>query len=453
MTPDSLVIGDVVLPSGILQDGAIAVSNGSVSGIYAAGEHPAGNEVHDYSGCFLLPGAIDPHVHAYSSSTDQEGINRLTRGAAAGGVTTVIDMPYDRPAAITDVERLKRKKQVVAAEAVVDVGLFGTTRKLGGAADIVPLALEGVSAFKFSTYEADPDRFPEIPDSELALIFAELKKTGLTAAFHAENGAIIDPLIEQLRPQGVTHPEAHCWSRPLISETTSVLKLLEFARVYGVSLHIVHLTAAQAYEAVHWYRSQGVDVTAETCIQYLLLTEDALRDKRALAKCNPPLRTTDTVEDLWKRLLAGEIDFVTSDHAPWPLSNKQSDNIFDNASGLPGVEQLLPLLYSSAVVERGLPVPRLAELLSSNPARRYGLYPRKGALLVGADADIAVLDPTRHWTIDAAKSQSVSSWSPYDGMKVTGKVVATFLRGNLIFDGTEITAHPGSGRFIAPLRT
>lgn len=453
MQLDALVIGDVVLPTGVVQGGAIGIKDGRIAGLFAAGEHPVASETHDCTGCLLLPGAIDPHVHAYSSSTEQEGILGLTRGAAAGGVTTVIDMPYDRPEAITNVERLRRKKQLVAEQAVVDVALFGTTRKYGGHQDIVPLALEGVCAFKFSTYESDPDRFPEIPDSELALIFAELQKVGLPAAFHAENGAIIDPLIEELRPLGEEHPEAHCWSRPLISETTSVLKLLEFAREYGVSLHIVHLTAAQGYEAVHWYQDQGVDVTAETCIQYLLLTEDSLKEKRALAKCNPPLRNAATVDDLWQRLLAGEIDFVTSDHAPWPLSNKSAPNIFDNASGLPGVEYLLPLLYSSAVAERGMPVSLLAELLSANPARRYGLYPRKGALFVGADADIAVLDPALEWTIDSTTSQSVSRWSPYDGMKVTGKVVGTFLRGNLTFDGTEITAQAGSGRFIAPFRT
>lgn len=453
MQLDALIVGDLVLPTGVVQDGAIGIADGKIAGLYEPGTRPSAGITHDYSGCLLLPGAIDPHVHAYSSSTDQEGILGLTRGAAAGGVTTVIDMPYDRPHAITDVERLRRKKRMVTEEAVVDVALFGTTRKYGGHEDIVPLALEGVCAFKFSTYESDPDRFPEIPDSELALIFGELQKVGLPAAFHAENGAIIDPLIEKLRPIGEEHPEAHCWSRPLISETTSVLKLLEFARVYGVSLHIVHLTAAQGYEAVRWYQEQGVDVTAETCIQYLLLTEDALKEKRALAKCNPPLRTADTLEDLWLRLLSGQVDFVTSDHAPWPLSNKSAANIFDNASGLPGVEYLLPLLYSSAVAERGMPVELLAELLSANPARRYGLYPRKGALFVGADADIAILDPAQEWTIDSTKSQSVSKWSPYDGMKVTGKVVGTLLRGTFAFDGNEVTAQAGSGRFIAPLRT
>lgn len=451
MQIDSLVIGDVVLPSGVVHGAAVGVVNGRVAGIFKSGEFPAAQQVHDHSGRLVLPGAIDPHVHAYSSSTDQEGIGRLTRAAAAGGVTTVIDMPYDRPKAITNVERLRAKKEIVAQEAVVDVGLFGTTTKYDGWKDIVPLAREGVCAFKFSTYESDPDRFPEIPDSELGKIFEELKKVGLVASFHAENGAIIDPLIEELRSQGVDHPEAHCWSRPLISETTSVLKLLELARVHNTRLHIVHLTAPQGYEAVKWYQALGVDVTAETCIQYLLLTESALTEKRALAKCNPPLRDQSTLEDLWERLARGEVNFVTSDHAPWPLSNKSAPNIFDNASGLPGVEYLLPLLYSSAVAERDLPVSLIAELLSAGPARRYGLYPSKGSLLVGADADMAILDPSVRWTIDPTKGQSVAHWSPFEGLDVTGKVVSTFVRGRQVFDGAAIVAAAGTGRFTAPL--
>ncbi|MEX2536062.1 MAG: amidohydrolase family protein [Trueperaceae bacterium] len=428
----------------------MAITDGRISGIYRHDELPDSPEKQDYSGCLIFPGIIDAHVHAYSSSSDQEGVYRLTRAAAAGGVSTVIDMPYDRPRATTTTELLRAKIDVVEREAVVDVALFGTTTKYDGWKQIVPLAQAGVCAFKFSTYETDPDRFPEIPDFELIKIFRELQKVGLVATFHAESGTIIDPLIEELRPLGEEHPEAHCWSRPPISESIAVLKLLELARAYPIKLHIAHLTAPQGYEAVEWYRAQGVDVTAETCIQYLLLTEEALREKGAYAKCNPPVRDEAIQSELWRRLFAGGIDFVTSDHAPWSADFKDKPNIFDNASGLPGVEHLLPLTYSSAVVDRALELPALAELLSAGPAKRYGLYPRKGALLVGADADVTVLDPSQRWTLDAGKGQSVARWSPYDGMKLTGKVVKTLVRGREAFDGNEVTAAEGSGAFVTP---
>ena len=451
MQSETLYVGDIVLPTVVLREGGVLVRGDRIAGIYRREELPRGVQTIDHRECLIFPGGIDPHVHAYSSSQDQEGIERLTRAAAMGGITTVVDMPYDRPQAITTAERLAAKVRRVEAEAVVDVALFGTIAKYDGWKHIVELAQGGVCGFKLSTYETDPDRFPEIPDSELVRAFEELQKVGLVALFHAENGNLIDPLIERLRPRGEEHPEAHCWSRPLESETTAVLKLLELARSHPVALHIVHLTAPQGYEAVRWYRSQGVDVTAETCLQYLLLTEQALVDKRALAKCNPPLRDEASRQDLWRRLLGGEVAFVTSDHAPWTLEFKNKRNIFDNASGLPGVDALFPMLYSAAVAERGMDVVAFAEVISGGSARRYGLAPRKGAIAVGADADLTVLDPSQTWTVDASRSASVAKWSPYDGSKVQGRVVRTVVRGTPVFDGEEVLAEAGSGTYVRPV--
>lgn len=451
MSTDVLYVGDVVLPSGVLRDGAVEVADGRVANVYRATEVPTGRTSVDLRGNLLLPGSIDAHVHAYSSSEDQEGIERLTRAAASGGVATIIDMPYDNPQAITSPDRLHKKIGLIEQEAVTDVALFGTIAKYDGWKQIVPLARAGVCAFKMSTYESDPNRFPEIPDAELVKAFMELQKVGLVALFHAENGALIDPLIEQYRAQGEEHPEAHCWSRPLVSETTAVLKLLELTRTFPIKLHIVHLTAPQGYDAVKWYRGQGVDVTAETCIQYLVLTEEALKEKRALAKCNPPVRDAATRDELWRRMLAGEMDFVTSDHAPWSKQFKDKPNIFDNASGLPGVDVLVPLLFSTAVVDHGMPVERFAEMTSRGPARRYGLHPRKGTLQVGADADITVLDPNARWTVDGSRSLSGAKWSPYDGMTIQGKILRTIVRGEEVFDGRDVIGKPGTGKFVRPV--
>ncbi len=448
---DTVIIsGDIVLPNQVMRDAALELQGGRISNIHSIDAAKGLTPTHDYSGQLVFPGLIDAHVHAYSSSDKQEGIERLTKGAAVGGVTTIIDMPYDRPTAITNADLIRAKIKVVQREAVVDVALFGTIKKHGGWKEIVSLSQAGVCGFKLSTYETDPDRFPKISDSELIKTFRELQKVGRVALFHAENGAIIDPLIEELRPLGEEHPEAHCWSRPLYSETTSVLKLLELARNFPVKLHIVHLTAPQGYDAVNWYRGQGVDVTAETCTQYLTLTEQALSEHRGLAKCNPPVRDEATKEELWQRIFNDEVAFITSDHAPWPLSAKQAPNIFDNASGMPGVELLFPLLFSEGVVKRNLHPSKLADLLSKGPAERYGLHPRKGTLQVGTDADITVIDPSKRWTVEAAKSQSIAQWSPYDGWEISGKVVSTFVRGQQVFDGTHVTQQPGYGQFVSP---
>lgn len=450
MPYDTLLIGDLVLPDRVVRGGGLALKDGRIAAIHAPGDRPEAQRVLDHEGHLVLPGGIDAHVHAYSSSEDQEGIDRLTRGAAKGGVTTVVEMPYDRPHAISDAERFRAKVDLVEREARVDVALFATLAKHDGWKQAAELAEAGACAFKLSTYETDPDRFPEIPDAELRRIFAEIGPTGRTVSFHAENGAIIDPLVEDWYALGETRPEAHALSRPPEAETTAVAKLLELARAFPVRLHIVHLTVPFAYRLLAWYREQGVDVTAEACLHHLVLAQEDMAELRGFAKMNPPLRPAAERDALWDELWAGRMAFVTSDHAPWTEAVKTRPNVFDNASGLPGVEVLLPLFYSEAVARRGLDPRVFAERIATAPARRYDLYPRKGALTVGGDADVTILDPDATWTFDAAAQASVAKWSPFDGLDVRGRVVRTLVRGRDAWNGSEVTAAPGDGRFIRP---
>lgn len=450
MPPFELAIrGNIVLPDVVLYDHWLAVRDGRIAGL--GSEPPEAERTHDERGKWLLPGGIDAHVHSGSSAVHKEGFARLTRGAAAGGVTTVIEMPYDAPEPLTGPDQFRAKVSAIQQEAVVDVALFGTVPKVDGYRYILPLAELGVCAFKFSTYETDTHRFPRIPDNEIVRIFAELQKVGLTAAFHAENGELVDTLVKELRPLGEAHPEAHCWSRPPEAETTAVGTLLELARTHPVKLHIVHLTVPFGYDLIDFYRLRRVDASAETCIQYLILDEGDLGRLGAFAKCNPPLRSAEMREALWQKLLSGQVDFVTSDHAPWPDEVKTKPNIFDNSSGLPGVEVLVPLLYSAGVVKRGLDIHSFARLISTNPAQRYGLYPRKGALLVGADADIMVLDPQASYAVSGSQMQSLATTSPYEGMQVTGRVTRTFVRGTEVFNGQSVTGQSGHGKFIPRL--
>lgn len=452
MYSDLAVLGDVVLTDRVLKGGALEISGGRIARILEHSADVAADTVIDHSGKLILAGGIDAHVHAYSSGVEPEGLGRLTRGAAAGGVTTVLDMPYDRPEATTTTAHLDAKQELVRREALVDVGLYATLPKFGGAERVAELARHGASAFKLSTYETDPVRFPSIPTTELMKNLPEIAKTGLVAVFHAEDGEVIDPLVESARQDGANDDLVHARTRPLISETLAVIRLLELAREYGFRLHIAHLTSPRAYEVIRRYRDEGVDVTAETCIQYLAFDDSEFAAHRAFAKCNPPLRTAQVREELWDLVLAGEVDFVTSDHAPWPESEKNADYLLDNSSGLPGVETILPVLYSEGVVKRGLSLPQLTQLMSAGPARRFGLAPRKGVLAVGADADIAVLDPDIEWTISTSDLYTVADRSPYDGLKVSGKVVRTLVRGTTVFEAGKLTAEPGYGQFQRPVR-
>jgi allantoinase len=207
----------------------------------------------------------------------------------------------------------------------------------------------------------------------------------------------------------------------------------------------------RSFDLVDRYRADGLHATAETCIQYLVLDDQAVERLGPLAKINPPLRSRNDVQGLWAYLAAGRIDQVTSDHAPWALAQKSSRaDIFANASGAPGVETLLPLLHHAGVAAGRVSILDLARLLAERPARNFGLFPRKGILAPGSDADITVLDPDRAWTVRGAELHSGVGWTPYEGMEIRGRVTHTFLRGRAAYEDARVTGRPGDGRFVRP---
>lgn len=452
MSYDLVLAGDVVLPDRVIRNGGLAISEGRIVSVLESTVGLEAREVREFPEQLLLPGGVDPHVHAYSGDVEPEGFARLTRGAAAGGITTVLDMPYDRPRPLTTPGLFRDKLDRLEAEALVDVGLYGTVPKYDGHLVVGDLALEGVCAFKLSTYETDPVRFPEITSHELTRILPEIAKTGLVVVFHAEDAGIIDPLLEQFNRQDVQSPLDHAISRPLLAENLAVVKVLELAKAFPVKVHIAHLTSPRGYEVIATYRDQGVDATAEICLHYLVFSQTELLEHGAHAKCNPPLRDEVTRGQLWELLLGGCIDFVTSDHVPWSKPEKSEPRILDNKSGLPGVQTLLPVLFSEAVVKRGLALPEFGRLVAYNPARRFGLAPRKGVLAVGADADICVLNPKEEWTVETRALEAVSDLSPYDGLVVTGRVTATYVRGTAVFADGQFLESPGFGELQRPVR-
>lgn len=448
---DLVVRGRIVLPDRILDDGYIASRGGRIAVIGTAPALPPSRRTVEARDSYVLPGIVDTHVHTRSEPA--EGISRCTESAVAGGVTTIVDMPYDMPAAVPDLETFQRKVENVAAEAVGDVALYGTIRKEGGLDEIERIAGAGACAFKVSTYEAHPVRFPRIPDGEMLEAFRRIAATGLPVAVHCENQDIADRGVAEARRAGSLGALAHCRSRPPVSETEAVARVLELALDAGARVHIVHASVPRSFDLVHRFRAEGVRVTAETCIQYLVLDEQAMERLGPLGKINPPLRSREHVAALWEYLAAGRIDQVTSDHAPWALARKSNrEDIFENASGAPGVETLLPLLHHYGVAGRRIPLLDLVRLLAEHPARNFGLFPRKGVLAPGADADIVVFDPDASWTVRGARLHSGAGWTPYEGLELTGRVAQTFVRGRLAYQDGEVLAHPGDGQFIPPVR-
>jgi allantoinase len=443
---DQVVLGNVVTPTGVLTDGAVAIDHGRITEVVPERDSPDAQKVLDRRGSWILPGAIDAHVHCFSSP--QEGFTNATRAAAAGGVTTIVEMPYDAGAPVNARTVLERKIEGLEREAVVDVALLGTIRKTNGTSEIAGLVDGGVCGFKLSMFETDPERFPRIADGDLLEALSLIGQAGLTVGVHAEDGDIIYPLIEQFQAAGKTYPRAHCETRPPISETASVALALELAEAAGARLHIFHASLPRSIELVGAHPR----ATAETCPHYLLLDERDMDHLAGFGKINPPLRSPESVAGLWDFIERGAVTMIASDHAPWPAERKSNrDDIFANASGTPGVETLLPLMYSAGVASERISIERLAWLLAESPARTFDLHQRKGQLAAGFDADLVVLEPHVTWTMRGAELQSSAGWTPYEGRAMTGRVQLTLVRGQVVYDGTEVTATPGYGQFVRPL--
>lgn len=445
---DLLVKGDVVLGHGVARDGAVGVAEGKVAGLYAsAGTAPAAMETVDASGCLIYPGMVDAHVHCHSNQA--ETIELATQAAAAGGVTTILDMPYDIGAPVNTVEIFRAKVAEIRRVARVDVAMLATLRKRAEADEVAPLVREGACGFKMSVYETDPDRFPRIDDHVLWQVMPEIARHGVPVGFHGEIDLIIEDLIARAKRAGQTHPLAHYETRPPVSETLAILKLLELAYWTKVKLHVFHTSQPRSVEMVQWFKAQGVDVSVETCPHYLLLdAEKDLPRVKGFAKINPSILKQPERDGLWDHLLAGRVDIISSDHAPWLPDRKNKENIFENASGAPGLETSLPLMHDALVVKRGQDPSVVARLLCDNPAKRFGLGARKGRVALGADADFAILDPRKPFTVEAKKSYSSAKWSPYDGWTTQGEVVRTILRGKTIFDGEKVMGQAGYGQFL-----
>ena len=388
----------------------------------------------DFGDALLLPGAVDVHVH--TRSYDGEGIERCTLAAAAGGVTTIVDMPYDAAGPIDTIDAFEAKIGDVEREAHVDVALWATVPPRGPITDVQALVDAGAAAFKLSTFETDPQRFPRIPDGQLLSAFEAIAAAGGLAGVHAENDQIVrDGIAAEQAATGGADPLAHARSRPPVAEHEAIARVLEFARATGVRLHVCHVSTPRGVELVAAARRDGVDVSAETCPHYLLLDESELAKRGGEAKINPPLRTAP--------LPADGLDLISSDHVGWPLERKHGPDIFALASGAPGVELIVPLVHDA------LGADALVRLVSEAPAKRFGLWPRKGNLMPGADADVLVLDPELEWEIDPAQLVTAAGWSPYSARRLRGRVIAAFSRGVQVWDGRQAGAAPGHGRFVA----
>jgi allantoinase len=442
---DLVLQGDIVLPDRVVSSGHVAIAGEK---IVSAGEGPgpAAKATDRFEDCLLFPGIVDAQVHA-GSCEGFPGLRDATRAAAAGGVTTIIDMPFDDPLPVDTLDLFKQKVEAVHRYAAIDVGLYVTARKDGDYDVLRALVAAGALSIKLSTYEYHPIRFPRFSTGEMFDIFLLAAELGVPVAFHNEDQDLVTRLLARAAAAGKKGMEIHGAGRAPIAELVADAQVLELAANTGVRCHIVHSTVAAGNRIARHYRERGARISVETCVHYFIFNEaDALR-QGAFLKLNPPLRSEAERLALWDSLAAGEIDLVSTDHVAWPISRKSDPDMAKNGSGIPGLETLLPAFYTAAVRDRGLSPVLVARMIAEKPARHFGLYPTKGVLAPGAEADIAVLR-LGECTFTAERMASGIKWSPYAGMKMAGEVHATYLRGRKIYQKGELLAPSGTGRFL-----
>jgi len=455
---DLAIKSDKVFIDGRLIDCCIGVKDGIIFTI--SKEKLEAEKVIDAKGKMVLPGTIDPHVHIRAPGHDErETFESGTKDAALGGVTTVIEMPFASPPPYSP-EIVKNRMNVADKEVVVDIAFYGAagTDRLD---DIMPCSKSGIVAFKTFLHGALPGRAKEFigltaPNTgDQYELMEKIAQTNVMIGFHAENNDMINKNISRLRSEGKTSPLYHGRSRPPVVEIETASKILLFAEKIGTKIEICHISTPEVVELVNRAKSKGVYAIAETCPHYLFLNENALNKVGVFAKCNPPLRSEEERLKMWEFVRDGSIDIIGSDHAPYTKEEKEkgSEDIFTPPAGFPGLSTRLPLLFT-AVKEEKIKLDRMVELICENPARIFGLYPKKGTIVVGSDADFVIFDPNKKGIISKDKmfTKCRDSALVYDGWEVYGKPEKTIVRGKVVFDDGEITISPGYGEIIKVYR-
>ena len=412
------------------------------------------DRVLDASGLYVIPGAIDGHTHMempFGGTHSVDTFETGTRAAAFGGTTTIIDFAIQSRGKSLR-EGLDAWHAKADGHCAIDYGFHmivsDVTESSLKEMDLV--VDEGVTSFKL--FMAYPGVFYST-DGQILQAMQQASRNGATIMMHAENGIAIDVLVAQALARGEGDPKFHGMTRPSLLEGEATHRAIQLARVAGAPLYIVHLSAAEALEEVVSARDRGQNVFAETCPQYLFLSDaDLAREGFEGAKfvCSPPLRSEHTHADLWRGLRTDDLSVVSTDHCPFCFKEQKELGLGDFSkipNGIPGVEHRVDLIYQG--VDQGeISLARWVEVTSTTPARLFGLFPRKGVIAPGADADVVLYDPTATQTFSAATHHMNVDYSAYEGMSITGQVATVLSRGTVVIEGGQYVGRAGSGQFL-----
>jgi dihydropyrimidinase len=436
--------------------GDVFIDNGTISLIGESLDQPA-DKVIDAAGKYVLPGAIDPHTHIemfFGGTTTCDDFTSGTVSAAFGGTTTLIDFCMQAPGTSFAQALENYHEKLDRCKPVIDVGFhIGVTDLHDGGTleDLAKLPDEGITSYKlFMAYKGAV----MVDDDTLFRTMQTASETGAVVMVHAENGDAIDVIVKAAVAEGKTEPIWHARTRPMETEAEATNRAIQLARVAGSPLYVVHVSCQPSVEPIALAREKGWDVWGETCTQYLFIDETALDQpgfEGGKYIYTPPPRPKDQQEHLWKALGSDVLSVLSTDHCPfkWPEQKAINGEEFQKVpNGGPGIENRLHMLHEFGVRTGRISLNRFVELTSTNVARLFGLYPRKGTIAPGSDADIVVWDPEKKLTISASTHHSNVNYNLFEGTEVTGAPEVVLVRGQVIVENDELVAQPGAGQFI-----
>ena len=434
----------------------IYVEKGKIKNITPGDEAllPAEKEI-DVKGNIVFPGFIDPHVHFDDPGfSEREDFETGTRSAAAGGITTIIDMPCTSIPPVTNGRNFDYKLNIVKPKAYVDFTFWGgvTPEQVESGEykeSLKELKDRGIVGVKFYTISG-MELYPRMSVPNMDKAFRLMKELNLVCAVHAEDYYLVDYYSHLMQEMGREDPESWSEGRTYEAEPEAIWSVVGITEKVGNKLHIVHLSTKEGLNIIRWAKSHGVNATTETCPQYLVFTTEDFKKQGSVLKIAPPLRQEEDREELWKGLKDGSIDFICTDHAAGKYPEEKSDpNIWKNYAGIPGIQLLVSSILYYGFHKGRLSLAEIQKLMSENAAKRYGLYPQKGTVQIGSDADFSVVDLNKEWTVEPSRLESKGKYSPFTGNRLKGKIYMTIIRGEIVYREDEgVIGKRGYGQFV-----
>jgi len=444
MHPPELVIrGRRVVTENSVAPASVHITRGYISSVSIFEDVPAGCDlVEAAQESIVMAGLVDTHVHCNEPGrTDWEGFETATRAAAAGGVTTIVDMPLNSIPATTTVEGLEKKIEAARDKLCVDVGFWGGVVP-GNTSELGKLWESGVVGFKCFLIHSGVDEFPNVTESDLREAMPELARLGAPLIVHAEMPGPVEACCQAIERSSASY-DTFLRSRPREAENQAIELMIKLARETGCRIHIVHHSSADALPILRRAKSFGLPVTIETCPHYLHFAAEDIPDGATEFKCCPPIRERENREQLWEALRDGTIDFVVSDHSPCPpeMKLRETGDFMNAWGGISSLQLRLPIIWTEGR-GRGFTIERIAEWLCAAPARQVGLGHLKGSIKPGADADIVIWNPEAQIHVTPEMIHHRHQLTPYAGETLSGIVEKTFLRGQMVYDGGEFVSGP-----------